>query len=289
MRTRRISGAHRPAAAVQGRRDGRFVRCDDGGRRCCSRCSWWRGPRWRRAPPPRSARSTPVASTASTNASRGPPWPVPVTAGSEPDCFEPRIHRLPRGTRPRVRGRRRARQRRVVRPGRALRQRRLPRGRVSAYPRRGHRLARGLRQPHACAVRRGRGQRPGPPRRPGPGDRGRGEPRPGVQPATKTRRTAPSARPSKDSGGSCTERRTSTRTATGPTRRTRPVPIGDDEPAGSEPARARARCSTCAARRRRPCPPDLTTGCFVVKDEVPGVGCLCARGSPMRRSTRTGV
>ena len=45
----------------------------------------------------------------------------------------------------------------------------------------------------------------------------------GVQSANGTRRTAPSARPSRDSGGSCTERRTSTRTATGPTRPTRPV------------------------------------------------------------------
>ena len=68
------------AAPVHGRRDGRFVRCDDGVRRCCSRCSWWRGPRCRRAPPPRSARSERVARTASTNASRGPPSPAQARA-----------------------------------------------------------------------------------------------------------------------------------------------------------------------------------------------------------------
>ena len=145
----------------------------------------------------------------------------------------------------------------------------------TARPRRGHRRARGLRQPHACAVRRERGQRPKPPRRPGRCDSGRGEPRPGVQPARRR--------------GEPRQVRGSRRARTGLARgagllraqqlggRGRPDPSRQGreparvEPAGPEPG-ARP------ARRVAPgMPPDLTTGCFVVKDEVPGVAACASR------------
>ena len=133
-------------------------------------------------------------------------------------------------------------------PGSALRQRRLPGGRVPARPRRGHRRARGLRQPHACAVRRERGQRPKPPRRPGRCDSGRGEPRPGVQPARRRGeprqvRGSRRARTSLARGaGLLRAQQLGGRGRPDPSRRGR-------EPARVEPAGPEPRCSTCAPGR----------------------------------------
>ena len=66
-------------------------------------------------------------------------------------------------------------------------------------------------------------QRPGSARRPGPGDPSRGEPQPGVQSARSRRRARQMHVPRTIRAGSCTEHKTSTRTATGPMKQTRPV------------------------------------------------------------------
>ena len=95
--------------------------------------------------------------------------------------------------------------------------RRLPRTRDV-----GHRRAPGLRGPSADPFRRGGGRCRGSARRRRPGHPGRGQLRHGLQ-GLRSQRGRPSAPLWRRSGGSCTARRTSTRTATGPTRRTRPV------------------------------------------------------------------
>ena len=109
---------------------------------------------------------------------------------------------------------------------------------------------------------------------------------PECRPARSARRTAPSARPWKGSGGSCTGRRTSTRTATGPTRRTRPVPIGDENPPGLNlPG------PSPVLDLRTETPPSVPAGphdrLLRAEGRGPRRRCLCARGSPMPRSTRT--
>ena len=88
--------------------------------------------------------------------------------------------------------------------------------------------------------------------------------------------TAPSARLSKGSDGSCTGRRTSTRTATGRTRPTPTRPVRDANPPGLN-LPGPSPVLDLRAGSPPAMPPDLTTGCFVVKDEVPGVAACAAR------------
>ena len=187
------------------------------------------------------------------------------------DLFRAGDHGLPRGPRPRVRGRRSARQRRDLRSGRALRQCRLPPDRLSPHPRRGDGRAPGLRRPPARPFRRSCG-------------RCRGICSTSTGRSSRRRSTSTrSARSSKpaESRAKCTSLEAFGRVLHGaqdfyahsnwadeadPTR-----PIGADNPPGlnlpgpSSGARPSQRDAPAV-------PSELITGCFVVQDEVPGVG-----------------
>ena len=219
--------------------------------------------------PPHSGRSTAGASTASTNGSPAPRWPVPgrrlgrrlLRAGVGGPARRPRQ---------RIRGRGSAGQRRGVRPGRALRRRRLPRPAIRGP---GTQATAALldcvdhlrmRLREAVDARRGLLD-----------DEGRSSTRRWTSTRSAGCVEAAERRAKCDAleafGGPCTGCRTSTRTATGPTRRIRPVPIGDDNPPGlnlpgpSPMLDLRSGTSPVV-------PAGPATGCYVLRDKVPGVG-----------------
>ena len=198
-----------------------------------------------------------------------PRWPAPARP-HRGRLFRGAVDGLPRGARPRVRGCRRAGQRRDCRSCGALRQRRLSGRR---YPRTREQASDWAASTASTTCAQGsakRWSRRGSARQRGPDGRRRGEPRSECKVLDIAEQRAKCAA-LEASDGPCTGRRTSMRTATGPTRRIPARPIGDDNRPGLN-LPGRVRCSTSAAARAAGRPAGLATGCFVLRTRSPGAG-----------------